>query len=364
MLSGIQPAPIAQLGSPKSCQKTVNTKGNRANETIKEHCYKAELLELSPTSFDNPSSLDDMGESRSTSVPDNHSKLSKFSIGTKISRDRIVYLAQITDNAGESKRARSRLFFLSSWMFVRTIGWAAGIAVMVLILSIFAVAGIVVPTTGKNEYWLNFLGTWIVPATLVCFAMWLYGYLLAGALLPVTEFYRKARVIGKLRRPETGNVTRSLALVALETSGGLGRIFFRASTGRTLNAGVRPDVTKQASAMAKEIMLAVPEDGVDSLQASTVQTYDQYIRDVAGLLAIGRIDSVSTAKKSRGVNFTVSADFDATDDVTNGSSVVQEDELRKYLQPFAGQSPLDAIVGYLVPTLALIASIIALFFSI
>lgn len=235
---------------------------------------------------------------------------------------------------------------------------------MILIISIIAVLGIVVPVSDDSAHWANFVSSGLAPATIVCFALWLYGYWLLGTLVPATDFFRKARVIGKLRRPESGCITRSLALAALETSGALGRIFFRATTGRTFNSGVRPDVTKQASAMAKEIMLAVPVEGVDSLLASTVQTYDQYIRDVAGLLVIGRTDSVGAAKKSRDIEFTVSSDFDGRDNGTNGSSPDQEDALRKYLQPFAGQSPLDAIVGYLVPTLALVASIIALFFSI
>lgn len=305
-----------------------------------------------------------MVKTQPTSSQNDHSSLSSVSIGTKVSAERIINLARVETDASEAKRARRKLLLISTWMVIRTIGWSAGIGVLFLILCMFAVVGIVVPTADDNAPWLNFLSAWLAPATLVCFALWLYGYWLLGVLSPVTEFYRKARVIGKFRRPETGNVTRSIALAALEISGALGRLFFRASTGRTFNAGVRPDVTNQPSAMAKTIMLTVPTGGVDSLPAVTLQTYDQYIRDVAGLLAIGRIDAIDTAKLDRGVDFTVSAVFDPVDNEANSSTVERDDELRKYLQPFAGQSPLDAIVGYLVPTLALIASIIALFFSI
>lgn len=305
-----------------------------------------------------------MKETQPTASQNDHSSLSRLSIGTKVSAERIINLARAESDASEAKRARRKLLLISTWMVIRTIGWSAGIVVLFLVLFIFAVVGIVVPIVADNESWLNFLSAWLAPATVVCFGLWLYGYWLLGTLSPVTEFYRRARVIGNLRRPEAGNVTRSIALAALEASGALGRLFFRASTGRTFNAGVRPDVTNQASAMAKTIMLAVPKGGVDSLPAATLQTYDQYIRDVAGLLAIGRIDAIDTAKLDRGVDFTVSAVFDPADNVANSSTVERDDELRKYLQPFAGQSPLDAFVGYLVPTLALTASIIALIFSI
>lgn len=307
-----------------------------------------------------------MGASPTSPEQHEHPPLRRFAIGTRIDPQRIVRLANLQLGTAEAKRARRKLRLLSLSMFVRSLGWGCGILVMILIVVVVAVVGVVAPISDDTDRWLDFAGTVLAPSWLVSFAAWLYGYWFFGILSPITEFSRKCRVIGRVRRPERETITRSLALFVLQTSGVLGRIFFRAATGRTLNVGVRPDLTNHASSMAKEVILAVPEGGADSLQTDRLRIYDQYIRDVTGLLVIGRIDSIEVARSDRGISFTVSryAESASSECGPSGAPNNSDDEMRNYLQPFVGQSALDALVSYLVPTLALIVSVIALFIAI
>lgn len=278
-----------------------------------------------------------------------HPNTVRLSIGTRIDSERILRLADV--EGPEQLRAIRKLRWLKISMAVRSLSWMYGVVVVVLPPVAVCVASIAFSTDLEGTWLFKCFSDSLVPFWTFCLAAWIYGFWLFGTLSPITELSRKARVIARVRRPEKGSLDRSLAIFVLQTSGAIGRTVFRISTGRTINVGVRPDLTGQAAEFAKEVMPPVPSGGADSLSVETVRQYDQFIRDVTGLMAIGESDKINPSDAECGLQG------------SDGLAKEIDNLMSSYLQPFAGQSMADTVVRYIIPPLALLVSIFALFYS-
>ena len=185
----------------------------------------------------------------------------------------------------------------------------------------------------------------------VLFLVWAYLYWLAASLAPTTRFTQRIRIFERQSTPGRFGLSRENVILSLDTSGKLARTFFRVITRRWLNLGIRPDLASDVLALTQSIMLAVPAGGPDALRLrpDTMVRYQLFLKDVAGLLIIQRLDMVPSLVRQ---NSDLLRHHDSDDSA-----------MSLYLHPMARRSPIEAFTEFAVPVAAIVLSTVALIVS-
>jgi hypothetical protein len=282
-----------------------------------------------------------------------HPQLGRLAVFPRVNPARIALLLRAVDGNHDGREGgRWRLFWYAVAARVRSIGYAAGVAfVCILVLGITA-ALIIAPTPLSGlideRTFITVLFTSLGASGLV----WFYLYFLVGRFAPSTRFALLVRVVAKQSGVGQGGLSRSGAIVTLDSVGKLARVFFRVVTRRTLNVGVRPDLADDVAALAQSIMLAVPPGGVDDLRryGTELRAYRTFLQDVVGLLVVERLDVIPALVEAQPAGLLLRGEVG--------------EPMRLYLQPLARRSPIEAVAEFGMPAAALVLSVVALVVSI
>jgi len=276
-----------------------------------------------------------------------HPKLRRAQLFPGLSAERV---AALLDDPQADLWIRRRLRGYKLAVIVRSVGWCCGVLTGLVIAVAFWALTILASTSNERAF-----STVAEIATIVLLytcSGWFYLYWGVGFLAPSTRFAAYVRIVENQSTPgRLGRLSRTEIIYTLDSVGKLGRRFFRVVTRRTLNIGVRPDLSEDVAELCQRIMLAIPGGGVDDLRRrrELLADYRPFIRDVLALLVVQRVDLVKPLADAQQQGMLMDSNV--------------SDEMRLYLQPLARRTTIEAVKDFVMPAFAIGISIVALIVS-
>lgn len=269
----------------------------------------------------------------------------RFRLHLPVDDDRLNTLIRSATGNELSSAAKTHLFWFRFRCAVRWVGWVAGlftILLAILVVALLAVAFITHATAPASAVLV--WSTVVADSLTIGFFVWAYLNLAFAAFDPSTSFARAAFETAREIPSKSDGWAPSNGYAFANSTGVTGRALFRVITGRRFNVSVRPDVAKQAAQLAAGVMTIVPQEGPRFWREHTAEAnnYATLLHDINALVAIRRSDLLLDLLMNSPLK-------DSPELLVAGDAT----ETLRYLHPLGGHTTLDAIVRYVVPSLAL-----------